>query len=518
MAESLKQNQKKNKSSGVNHSRLKVHDVTKTFPGVVAVQDVSVEIVPGEIHAIIGENGAGKSTLMHIIAGVYQPDVGNMEIDGKPYAPSDEMEAQKAGIAMVFQERSLFTPLSVAENVFAGRQPVKNLGLIDFHTMEKRTKDLLQDFDLDINPSTRVAYLSPSQRQLVEVAKALSHEVQILILDEPTSSLTVNEARNLFRILRRLADRGVTVIYVTHRLAEVFEVADRVTVLKDGKVTGIREIKNTTADELIFLEVGRELSFKPTSGRVKGDAPVVLEIENLFSLPVNNASLKVKAGEIVCLAGLVGAGRTELCETIFGIRKRTAGVIRVRGEEINPLHPIDAMRARIAMVTEDRRDAGLFLSMSIADNVISANLDSVARNGIIDNREVKELAQNSVEMLNIVTPSLDREVMFLSGGNQQKVLLARWLARKPEILIVDEPTRGIDVGTKSDLYAILRELAKSGVAVLVVSSDLPEVLALAHHIVVMSEGKTVGEMDARDATEVKILQMATPKNIANKGV
>ena len=255
MAESLKQNQKKNKSSGVNHSRLKVHDVTKTFPGVVAVQDVSVEIVPGEIHAIIGENGAGKSTLMHIIAGVYQPDVGNMEIDGKPYAPSDEMEAQKAGIAMVFQERSLFTPLSVAENVFAGRQPVKNLGLIDFHTMEKRTKDLLQDFDLDINPSTRVAYLSPSQRQLVEVAKALSHEVQILILDEPTSSLTVNEARNLFRILRRLADRGVTVIYVTHRLAEVFEVADRVTVLKDGKVTGIREIKNTTADELIFLEV-----------------------------------------------------------------------------------------------------------------------------------------------------------------------------------------------------------------------------------------------------------------------
>ena len=517
MAKYKELNQKKNKPVSMKSPRLKVQNITKTFPGVVALQDVSIEILPGEIHAIVGENGAGKSTLMHIIAGVYPPDAGHMEIDGKPFAPVDEMEAQKAGIAMVFQEGSLFTPLSVAENVFAGRQPVKNLGMIDFHTMEEETKDLLHDLDLDIAPSTRVAYLSPSQKQLVEIAKALSHKVQTLILDEPTSSLTINEARNLFRILRRLADRGVAVIYVTHRLAEVFEVADRVTVLKDGKVTGVREIKNTSADELIFLEVGRELSFKPTSWRPKGDAPVVLEIENLYSSPVTNASLKVKAGEIVCLAGLVGAGRTELCETIFGIRKRTAGKIKVRGEEINPHHPIDAMRVGIAMVTEDRRDGGIFPSMSVTANVISANLDRVTKYSMIDNREAKNLTQNSAKMLNIVTPSLDRAVMFLSGGNQQKVLLARWLARKPEILIVDEPTRGIDVGAKSDLYAILRELAKSGVAVLVVSSDLPEVLALAHHIVVMSEGKTVGEMDAREATEVKILQMATPKKITVEG-
>jgi len=497
--------------------RLSVLNVTKTFPGVKALDDVSLEVLPGEIHAIVGENGAGKSTLMHIIAGVYPPDVGGMEVDEKLYLPLDEMEAQKTGIAMVFQEGSLFPPLSIAENIFAGRQPVKNLGMIDFHIMEKQTKDLLKDLDLDIDPSTRVRYLSPSQRQLVEIAKALSQKVQILILDEPTSSLTINEARNLFKILRSLADRGVAVIYVTHRLAEVFEVADRVTVLKDGKVTGVREIKNTTADELIFLEVGRELSFKPTMERVKGDSPVMLEIENLSAMPVDNASLRVKAGEIVCLAGLVGAGRTELCETIFGIRKRTAGVIRVRGEEVNPQHPIDAMRVGIAMVTEDRRDGGIFPSMSVTENVISANLDRVTRNSMINNGEAKKLTQNSVKTLNIITPSLDRAVMFLSGGNQQKVLLARWLARKPEILIVDEPTRGIDVGAKSDLYAILRELAKSGVAVLVVSSDLPEVLALAHHIVVMSEGKTVGEMDAREATEVKILQMATPKNVASKG-
>jgi ABC-type sugar transport system ATPase subunit len=517
LIESLEQNRKKIKSSGVNRPRLEIHNITKTFPGVVALDDVSIEVAPGEIHAMVGENGAGKSTLMHIIAGVYPPEIGNMEIDDKPYLPLDEIGAQKAGIAMVFQEGSLFAPLSVAENVFAGRQPVNKLGMVDFHTMEKQTKDLLHDLDLDIDPSTRVSDLSPSQKQLVEIAKALSHKVRILILDEPTSSLTINEARNLFKILRRLADRDVAVIYVTHRLAEVFEVADRVTVLKDGKVTGVREIKNTTADELIFLEVGRELSFEPTMERVKDDSPVVIEIENLSAMPVDNASLKVKAGEIVCLAGLVGAGRTELCETIFGVRKRTAGVIRVRGEEINPHHPIDAMRVGIAMVTEDRRDGGLFQSMSVADNVISANLDSVSRNGMVDNRKVNKLARTSVEILNIITPSLEREVMYLSGGNQQKVLLARWLARKPEILIVDEPTRGVDVGAKSDLYTIIRELAKSGVAVLVVSSDLPEVLALAHHIVVMAEGKTVGEMDAREATEVKILQMATPKNVASKG-
>lgn len=513
MAELLERIKKRVKSSDVDHPRLKVINITKTFPGVAALQDVSIEILPGEIHAVVGENGAGKSTLMHIIAGVYPPDKGSMEIDGKPYTPADELDAQKACIAIVFQEGSLFNHLSVAENVFAGRQPANKLGMVDFSLMEKHTSDLLHDLDLDISPSARIASLSPSQKQLVEIAKALSQKVQILILDEPTSSLTINEARNLFKILRRLADRGVSVIYVTHRLAEVFEVADRVTVLKDGKVTGVREIKRTTADELIFLEVGRELSFKPSSERAKRDAPVVLEVENLFSLPVTNASIKVKAGEIVCLAGLVGAGRTELCETIFGIRKRTSGVIRVRGEEINPKHPTDAMRVGIAMVTEDRREGGIFPSMSIIANIISANLDRVSQNGVLIDAKARKLAEDFGSSLKIVTPDFERAVMFLSGGNQQKVLLARWLARKPEILIVDEPTRGIDVGAKADLYKIIRELAKSGVAVLVVSSDLPEVLALSHRIVVMSEGKTVGELEAREATEIKILQMATPKKI-----
>jgi len=497
--------------------RLSVKNVTKSFPGVVALDDVSFEVIAGEIHAMVGENGAGKSTLMHIIAGVYQPDQGQLSIDGKPYAPEDEKAAQQAGVAIVFQEGSLFPPLSVSENIFAGRQPVTSLGAVDFGRMRDITKDLLQDLEVGIDPSTPVALLSPSQRQLVEIAKALSQKVQILILDEPTSSLTISEARHLFKILHRLAERGVAIIYVSHRLGEVFEVAQRVTVLKDGKVTGVREISKTTPDELIHLEVGRELSFARDPRLPSSDAPVVLEIEDLVVPPVKHASIKVRAGEIVCLAGLVGAGRTELCEAIFGIRPILSGSIKVNGVHLLPNHPIDAMNMGIGMVPEDRRDAGLFLAMSIAANIASANMDAVSQRGVISKRDVDRLAQSSVDTLHIATPDIEREVMFLSGGNQQKVLLGRWLARKPKILIVDEPTRGVDVGAKADLYAILRELAQNGVALLVVSSDLPEVLALAHRIVVMSEGRTVGEIDANDADEVKILQMATPKSGVREG-
>ncbi|HEX9028513.1 MAG TPA: sugar ABC transporter ATP-binding protein, partial [Anaerolineales bacterium] len=448
---------------------------------------------------------------------VYPADKGHMEIDGSPYAPGDEKAAQEAGVAMVYQEGSLFPPLSVAENIFAGRQPLTHYGTIDFRSMNVETRRLLEDLDLfDIDPSTLVANLSPSQRQLVDIAKALSQKVRILILDEPTSSLTINEARHLFKVVHQLAERGVAIIYVTHRLAEVFEVADRVTVLKDGKVTGVRVIRETNSGELIQMEVGRELSFEPSQDAPEAAAPVVLEVQDLVAPPVKHASLQVRAGEIVCLAGLVGAGRTELCEAIFGVRQRASGVIRINGTVIDPHHPLDAMGAGIGMVTEDRRFAGLFLAMSVADNILAGNMDEVSHGGILNQDEIGQLARRSVDSLHIITPSIEREVMYLSGGNQQKVLLARWLARKPRLLIVDEPTRGVDVGAKAELYRILRELAKSGVALLVVSSDLPEVLALAHRIVVMSEGSTVGEIEARQADEVTILQMATPKSELSK--
>jgi ribose transport system ATP-binding protein/rhamnose transport system ATP-binding protein len=466
---------------------------------------------------MVGENGAGKSTLMHVVAGVYKPDEGSMELDGKPYAPGDEKAAQEAGVAMVFQEGTLFPPLSVSENIFAGRQPSNRMGSIDFARMHNEATRLLRDLDTDIDPRALVSSLSPSQRQLVDIAKALSQQVRLLILDEPTSSLTISEARHLFKVLHQLADRGVAIVYVTHRLGEVFEVADRVTVLKDGKVTGVRVIRETNSGELIHLEVGRELSFEPSQNPPSKEAAVVLEIEDLVASPIRHASLRVRAGEIVCLAGLVGAGRTELCETIFGTRKRESGTIRVNGVELVASHPADAMQASIGMVPEERRDDGLFLSMSIAANIAVTNMDQVSRGGVVSNLEVAKLANQYVDSLHIITPSIDREVMYLSGGNQQKVLLGKWLARKPKLLIVDEPTRGVDVGAKSELYGILRELAKNGVALLVVSSDLPEVLALAHRIVVMSEGQTVGELDASQADEVAILQMATPKNVMREG-
>jgi len=489
---------------------LAIYGVSKVFPGVKALDSVSLEVAPGEIHAVVGENGAGKSTLMHIIAGVYRMDEGCMTIEGMPYAPVDERAAQHAGVAIVYQEGSLFAPLSVAENVFAGRQPIRSGGIIDFAKMNKATEEILAELEADIRPADLVAVLSPGQCQLVEIAKALSQNVKILILDEPTSSLTINEARHLFKVLRHLAERGVAVLYVTHRLGEIFEIADRVTVLKDGKVTGTREIVSTSAEEIIHLQIGRELSFVRDTNRAAPDAPVVLEVKNLRAPAVKNASLTVHAGEIVCMAGLVGAGRTELCEALFGSRPILSGSITLNAKPYKPSHPMDAMRAGIGMVPEDRREGGLFLTMSIAENIAAADMEEFTSLGVINDKKAYASAEQYCWELRVASPDAARKVMYLSGGNQQKVLLAKWLIRKPSLFIVDEPTRGVDVGSKSDLHEILRELARSGVAVLVVSSDLPEVLALAHRIVVMAEGVTVGELDADKADEFSILQMATP--------
>ncbi|MBL8153801.1 MAG: sugar ABC transporter ATP-binding protein [Anaerolineae bacterium] len=497
-----------------SHPRLTVEHVSKAFPGVQALDDVSLSVLGGEIHALVGENGAGKSTLMHIIAGVYTADAGQMTLDGAAYAPVDEKAAQSTGVAIVFQEGSLFPSLSIAENIFAGRQPVNRFGMVNNAEMGQQTQRLLDQLDVNLTPATLVSELSPGQRQLVEIAKALSQQVRLLILDEPTSSLTLSEARHLFKILRQLATQGVGIIYVSHRLGEVFEIADRVTVLRDGRVTGMRTIKETTADEIIHLEVGRTLSFTPDPTRTAADAAVVLEVEDLSAPPVKHASIQVRAGEIVCLAGLVGAGRTELVEAIFGIRERTGGRMRVNGAAYAPLHSLDAMHVGVGMVPEDRRQAGLFMEMAIHANIASANLEMLSPNGMIDERALQKLAAESIDRLRIATPDAQRQVVYLSGGNQQKVLLARWLARKPTLLIVDEPTRGVDVGAKADVYALLRELAKQGVALLVVSSDLPEVLSLAHRIIVMAEGMTVGELDPLQTNEVAILQLATPRSVA----
>jgi ABC-type sugar transport system ATPase subunit len=494
--------------------RLVMRNIVKTFPGVRAVDDVSLEVRRGEVHGLIGENGAGKSTLMHLIAGVYQPDSGAIVLDGASITGLTEQGAADAGIAMVYQERSLVGALSVAENVYAGRQPVNALGIIQRAPMYEGARKILADLEVDIDPRVPVAQLSPGQQQMVEIAKGLSHELRVLILDEPTSSLTINEGRHLFRVIRRLAAQGLSVVYVSHRMAEIFEISNRVTVMKDGRVTGVRETGAVTPRELISLMVGRELSFGPDPRRAARDAAVALEVRDLVAEPVTSASFSVHYGEIVCLAGLLGAGRTETCQAIFGARPIQSGAVLVEGRELRPRSPADSMAKGISMLPEDRKEEGLFIDFTIAANIAAANLPAYTHNGLLSKAEIRQIAQHYTDALRITTPSIDRDVRYLSGGNQQKVLLAKWLARKPRILIVDEPTRGVDVGSKADLYRILRDLAASGMALLVVSSDLPEVLALAHRIVIMSEGRVVGELDAAVATEISILELAAPKTPA----
>ena len=487
--------------------RLSVTGLGKSFPGVRALDNVSLQVAPGEVHALLGENGAGKSTLGKIVAGVYAADAGTVLLDGTPLHGLDEAAASGLGIGIVHQEGSLVPQLSVAENVFAGRQPTRWLNQVNWREMHRRTRLLMDELGLPIDPRTRVSQLSPAQMQVLEIAKALSRDLKLLILDEPTAALTLTETERLFAVVRRLAASGVAVIYVSHRLAEIFRISQRVTVLKDGRLTGTRDTARTSEDELIRLMVGRDVLIGRAPGAPLGE--VVLQAENLAAPRVRRASLTVRRGEIVCLAGLIGSGRSELCEAIFGARPISGGALRVKGRPYRPRGPWDAMAAGIGMVPEDRKESGLFLAMDVAANIGAAVLDRASRAGVVRAERLDALASRFVAELRIATPSLRQKVGNLSGGNQQKVLLAKWLALEPDLLIVDEPTRGVDVGARAEIYRLLRDLAQKGLALLVVSSDLPEVLALADRIVVMADGQTVGELPAASADEESVLRLAT---------
>jgi ribose transport system ATP-binding protein/rhamnose transport system ATP-binding protein len=489
--------------------RLELGDISKSFPGVKALEHVSLDVMPGEIHALLGENGAGKSTLGKIIAGVYARDEGSVTLDGAPLGDIDEVEAGRLGIGIVHQEGSLVRTLSIADNIFAGRQPTRSFGRVDVGTMVARSRALLDQLGVDIDPCAKVSTLSSAQAQVVEIAKALSQDLKLLILDEPTAALTLTESERLFEAVRRLKGNGVSIVYVSHRLAEIFALCDRVSVLKDGRLSGTRDVAATSTDELIRLMVGRDivLSRQP-SERTPG--PAVLEVERLSAEPfVRNVSFSVRAGEILCLAGLVGSGRSEVCEAIFGARPRSSGEIRVRGTSVRFRDPSEAIAAGLGMAPEDRRDAGLFPAMDVASNISVSVMDRVSEGGRISTAKSEALASRFVEELHIVAPSVRAPVGNLSGGNQQKVMLAKWLALDPLLLIVDEPTRGVDVGARAEIYRILRGLAAKGVALLVVSSDLPEVLALADRIVVMADGRTVGELDGATTNEEAVLRLAT---------
>lgn len=493
---------------------LVLRGIHKRFPGVHALKGVDLDVRRGEVHALAGENGAGKSTLMQILAGVHRPDAGAIEFDGRQEVVfKDPRAAQESGIALVFQERSLFGPMSVAENVFAARQPLGPWKRIDRGQLEARTRVLLGEVGLTLDPATRVDELSSAQQQLVEIAKGLSLGPKLLIFDEPTAALSPAETEQLFGVIRRLRSQGVGMIYISHRLEEVFAIADRITVLKDGAGQGTFAASELRPADLVTKMVGREVNLhQRRADGPPADGPVLLEASGLQDPPGRRPRLRdirfsARAGEIVGLAGLVGAGRTELALALFGARQGVTGEIRIDGRPVRFESPVDAIAAGIGYLPEDRKESGLFLDMSIEENVAAV---SVARPGAwrYDEGGHRATAVEMCRSLRVVCRGPAEAVRALSGGNQQKLVLAKWLTVKPRVFIVDEPTRGVDVGAKAEIHALLFDLARTGAAVLVISSDLTEILAVSDRILVMREGRIAGELP-KGAAEADVMKLAS---------
>ncbi|MCM8746847.1 sugar ABC transporter ATP-binding protein [Thermomicrobium sp. CFH 73360] len=490
---------------------LEARNISKRFPGVVALERVSLCVSPGEILAVVGENGAGKSTLMKILSGALQPDEGEILLDGRRVRFSDPRQALAQGIGIIYQELSVIDTLSVGENVFLGRLPERPglPGSVDWPRLWRDAARVLERVGVRIDPQWQVRELSVAQKQLVEIARALSQDVRVLILDEPTSSLSLQETERLFEILRGLRAQGVAVIYISHRLEEIFALADRVTVLRDGRVVGTLPIGEATREGLIRMMVGRDLSAYYRAVR-STPGPIRLEVRGLCRSGVlHDVSLRVRGGEIVGLAGLVGAGRTELARCLFGVDPVDRGEIRIDGRLVTIRNPRDAARHGIVLVPEDRKLQGLVLILSVRENVTLPVLAQLGWLGFPSRRAEERITQLFVERLRIRTPSLEQRVMNLSGGNQQKVVLARALATNPKVLILDEPTRGIDVGAKAEVHTLIAELAEAGMGILLISSELPEVLSMSHRVLVMSGGRIVAEFPREEATEEGVLAAAT---------
>jgi len=480
---------------------LEVRDIEKTFPGVRALSGVSFDVRAGEVHALLGENGAGKSTLIKIVSGVYQPDLGSILVNGTLVHFSTPDDARRAGVATIYQELLLFPELSVAENIFLGHAPLARAGRIDWRAMRAEAERLLDSLEInDLSADQIVGALSVGNRQRVEILRALSHDARILIMDEPTAALTESDVTRLFDVVRRLKRRGVGIVYISHRLDEIFAIADRVTVLRDGAFVGAREVADTNVAELVQMMVGRRLeSLFPKTVAPIG-APV-LEARDLVRRPLTKGvSLTVRSGEIVGLAGLVGSGRSELAQTLFGMTPSESGDVRLNGETVRIDSPETARAKGIAYVPEDRGTQGLVRGMSVLHNFSLAALGSLSRAGFIDRAAERRMAQEGVARFSVKTSSVDEIAGRLSGGNQQKIVLGKWLANNPKLLILDEPTRGIDVGAKAEIHRLMSQLAREGVAILMISSELPEVLGMSDRVLVMREGRLVAEFDRADAT------------------
>ncbi len=489
-------------------SILKINEISKRFPGVQALQDVTFEVQERSIHAVIGENGAGKSTLMQIIAGVHQPDAGTIEFYGESVKFTNPSEAQAKGIAIVYQELNLSPNLSIAENIFLGLEPRRSRVFLDRQKLKAATLAILRRLGLHHDPDTIVQTLTVAQQQLIEICKSLVRNPRLLILDEPTSSLSETESAILFRVIADLQTHGVTILYISHRLPEVFSLCDTMTVLRDGRHVRTVPTSATTEDEAVRFMVGRELlAFHRHPIEPKGE--VVLRVNNLCKKgQYENVSFELRSGEIVAMAGLIGAGRSETALGIFGSPPPDRGEVFLRGIKVQFREPKDAVTAGIAYVPEDRKSMGLVLGGGVGTNISSAALRSVARGPFVDQPSENQLIRKYVSRLRVRTPSFQQRTGLLSGGNQQKVLLAKWLAVQPSVLIVDEPTRGVDIGTKAEIYTLFDELVREGIAILIISSDLPEVLALADRILIMRHGRLAGELTRADATEEKVMHLA----------
>lgn len=495
--------------------------ITKKFPGVTALDNISLDLRPGEVHLLLGENGAGKSTLMKILSGVYTPTSGSITVGGKTYSELTPQLSQENRIAVIYQELSVIDELTIAENLFVGKLPVKKIGffsVLDRKTMLQRAEQLLKRVGLNRSPLTEVSQLSISEKQQVEIAKALARDAKILVMDEPTSSLSNEEVRQLFDIIRSLNTEGVGIFYISHKLSETREIGDRLTVLKDGKRVTTMDMSDVKDEQhIVSLMVGRELmqeSLRNPDHEKVMSSPIALKVEDLTrrDRKVNHVSFEVHSGEILGFAGLVGSGRTELMNAIFGAEKMESGKITLYGEEIHPHSPYESIKRNMAFITESRRETGFFDNFDIQKNIITVSDIKRTRLGgllgMVSPKRSKAVAEKQRENLGLRCTGVDQLVASLSGGNQQKVIVGKWLASQANLMIFDEPTRGIDVGAKSEIYHIMRRLADDGKAILMVSSELPELLTMCDRIVVFSKGKIAGTFNGEDATEENIMALA----------
>jgi inositol transport system ATP-binding protein len=505
---------------------LKMTGINKQFPGVKALQDVSLMIAPSEVHGLIGENGAGKSTLIKIIAGVYPQDSGTIELDGRPVQIESPQRAQQLGIVTIYQEFNLVPSLTIAENIFIGREP-KRAGFLDWGALMRQTQSLLERLGLELSAKQMVRSLSVAEQQMVEIARALSMQSRLIIMDEPTSALSEGEVERLFRIIRDLKAQGISIIFVSHRLEEVKHICDRITVLRDGRNVDTAKVQDVTIDDIIRMMVGRAVDdlFHRSKGTQIGE--VVMRVSGLSRhsdaqathvRSLDNISFEVRRGEILGLAGLMGAGRTEVARAIFGADPIDSGSIMIEGQRVVIRSPEDAIRGGIGLVPEDRKQQGIFRAMAVRENLTIAALKQLSRAlGFVQFHEERRLMEEYRSALKIRMSSPEQRIANLSGGNQQKVIIARWMALKPKVLIVDEPTRGIDIAAKAEVHLLLDQMAQQGIAVIMISSELPEILGMSDRIITMCAGRITGEVMRADATEEYLMQLMTMNTAAQVG-